>query len=86
MNLLEMLRSAMAQNTSLRVLVADGYYDKLYFWPNFTFSQFDFNRELRERVTIATYEAGHMMYIHKPSLAKMKKDVADFVESSTPGE
>ena len=23
----------MAQNPYLRVLVADGYYDKLYFWP-----------------------------------------------------
>ena len=79
LNLLETLRSAMAQNTGLRVLVADGYYDKLYFWPAFTFSQFDFNAELRERVEIATYESGHMMYIHKPSLAKMKADLARFI-------
>ena len=85
LNLLETLRSAMAQNPSLRVLVADGYYDKLYFWPAFTFSQFDFNPELRERVRIATYEAGHMMYIHKTSLAKMKADIAAFVRSSGSG-
>ena len=58
LNLLEELRSAMAQNPYLRVLVADGYYDKLYFWPEFTFSQFDFNPELRSRVRIATYEGG----------------------------
>ena len=84
LNLLEALRSAMAQNPNLRVLVADGYYDKLYFWPAFTFSQFDFNPELRERVWIATYEAGHMMYLRKASLAKMKSDIADFILSAVP--
>lgn len=84
LNLLEELRSAMAQNPYLRVLVADGYYDKLYFWPEFTFSQFDFNPELRSRVRIATYEGGHMMYIHKASLAKMKGDIAEFILAAPP--
>jgi len=78
MNLLETLRSSMAQNPHLHVMIADGYYDKLYFWPEFTFSQFDFSG-LRDRVTIETYESGHMMYIDEPSLAKMKADMAAFV-------
>ena len=78
MNLLETLRSSMAQNPHLHVMIADGYYDKLYFWPEFTFSQFDFSG-LRDRVTIETYESGHMMYIDEPSLAKMKGDMAAFV-------
>ncbi len=82
LNLLEELRSAMAQNPHLQVLVADGIYDKLYFWPNFTFAQFDFNPELRARVKIATYESGHMMYIHGPSLVKMKDDMAGFIQSA----
>lgn len=79
MNLLETLRSSMAQNPHLHVMIADGYYDKLYFWPEFTFSQFDFSG-LRDRVTIETYESGHMMYIDEPSLAKMKADMAAFVD------
>jgi carboxypeptidase C (cathepsin A) len=79
MNLLRMLRSSMAQNPHLHVMIADGYYDKLYFWPEFTFSQFDFSG-LRDRVTIETYEAGHMMYIDEPSLAKMKADMTRFVD------
>jgi carboxypeptidase C (cathepsin A) len=82
LNLLEELRSAMAQNPHLQVLVADGIYDKLYFWPTFTFAQFDFNPELRSRVKIAKYESGHMMYIHGPSLVKMKDDMAAFVRSA----
>ena len=79
MNLLETLRSSMAQNPHLHVMVADGYYDKLYFWPEFTFSQFDFSG-LRDRLTIETYESGHMMYIDEPSLAKMKVDMAALVD------
>ncbi len=27
------------------------------------------------------YEAGHMMYIHQPSMVKFKKDVANFIRS-----
>ena len=78
MNLLETLRNSLAQNPHLHVMIADGYYDKLYFWPEFTFSQFDFSG-LRDRVTIETYESGHMMYIDEPSLAKMKTDMAALV-------
>jgi carboxypeptidase C (cathepsin A) len=80
LNLLESLRDAMAYNSNLYVMVADGYYDKLYFWPSFTFSQFDFNQEIRQRVKIEKYEAGHMMYIQQASLAKMKTDIAAFFD------
>lgn len=75
LNLLESLRDAMAQNPNLYVMVADGYFDKLYFWPDFTFSQFDFNQEIRQRIKIEKYESGHMMYIREASLAKMKMDI-----------
>ena len=81
MNLLETLRGSMAENPHLHVLVADGLYDKLYYWPEFTFSQFDFSG-LRDRLTIETYESGHMMYIDEPSLVKMKADMEAFVARS----
>ena len=79
MNLLEALRSSMAQNPHLHVMIADGIYDKLYFWPEFTFSQFDFSG-LRERISIETYESGHMMYIDEGSLVKMKADMEALVD------
>ncbi len=81
MNLLATLRNSMAQNPHLHVMIADGYYDKLYFWPEFTFSQFDFSG-LRDRVTVETYESGHMMYIDEASLAKMKADMEAFVHTA----
>jgi hypothetical protein len=31
---------------------------------------------------MAHYEAGHMMYIHKPSLIQLKAGLADFVRSA----
>ena len=28
------------------------------------------------------YEAGHMMYVHEPSLAKLKADLKGFIEAA----
>jgi carboxypeptidase C (cathepsin A) len=35
---------------------------------------------LRPLFETGEYEAGHMMYIHSPSLARLKADVARFVQ------
>jgi len=37
---------------------------------------------LKANVKTAYYEAGHMMYIDVKSLAKLKQDVAAFIQSS----
>jgi carboxypeptidase C (cathepsin A) len=29
------------------------------------------------------YEAGHMMYIHRPSHAKLKADIAEFIKDAS---
>jgi len=42
----------------------------------------DIADEQRKNIRIAYYEAGHMMYIHEPSLAKFKDDLAGFVRDS----
>jgi carboxypeptidase C (cathepsin A) len=36
--------------------------------------------EQKKNVKITYYEAGHMMYIHKESLLKMRKDLEGFYE------
>jgi carboxypeptidase C (cathepsin A) len=33
---------------------------------------------------MAYYEAGHMMYIHLPSLAQLKADLDNFIRSAVP--
>jgi len=38
--------------------------------------------KLRANVEIKYYEAGHMMYVHPPSLVAFKRDLAAFVTSS----
>lgn len=74
------LRSAIVKNNDLKVLVACGYYDMAtpYFSNLYTFSHLDLPAELRKNITFTYYEAGHMMYIHKPSLMKLKNDAAEF--------
>jgi carboxypeptidase C (cathepsin A) len=37
---------------------------------------------LRKNITIERYEAGHMMYLHAPSLEKLKRDGAGLIERS----
>jgi carboxypeptidase C (cathepsin A) len=37
------------------------------------------NGEFKDRVKMGYYEAGHMMYIHKPSIIKLKKDLTAFI-------
>ena len=39
-------------------------------------------QSLRGNVTIAYYEAGHMMYIRKADHAKLKKDVQAFIRGA----
>jgi carboxypeptidase C (cathepsin A) len=34
------------------------------------------------RIQLKYYEAGHMMYVHPPSLAKMKRDLDEFIDST----
>ncbi|MFC1725260.1 S10 family peptidase [candidate division KSB1 bacterium] len=83
-NVGEMLRSAMSQNRNLKVLILEGYYDAAcdYFTAMYAFSHIDMNGELKDRIKFAFYESGHMMYAHKPSLIKMKKDIAEFINDS----
>jgi carboxypeptidase C (cathepsin A) len=80
LNVAETLRSAMTTNPALRVFVASGYYDFAtpYFASDFTFGHLGLDEALRDNVTRAYYESGHMMYIHGPSLDKLKRDLAAF--------
>ena len=82
----ETLRQAMTQNQFLRVFVAKGYYDCAtpFFAANYTFDHLGLDATLRGHISDSYYEAGHMMYVHLPSLAKLKQDVATFMKVSVP--
>lgn len=80
----ETLRKAMMQNPHLKVLVANGYYDLAtpFFATEYTFEHLGLRGEALTNYEMTYYEAGHMMYIHEPSLAKLKADLSTFVKSA----
>lgn len=88
LNVAETLRKAMTVNRYLRVFVGNGYYDlgTPYFATEYTFNTIGLDPELRDHVAMGYYEAGHMMYMHLPSLEKLKADLASFIENSVPQE
>lgn len=84
-NVAETLRSAMSKNNALRVMVAAGYYDLAtpFFAADYTVSHLGLAPSLRERnVETYYYDAGHMMYVRVPDLAKLTRDVEGFYERS----
>lgn len=79
----EALRQAFAKNPHMRLFVASGYYDLAtpYFATEYTLSHLGLERSLRDQITTAFYQAGHMMYIHEECLVKLKEDVSGFLKS-----
>ncbi|MFQ5534610.1 MAG: S10 family peptidase [Sphingomonadales bacterium] len=72
--------TAMRQNKHFRVLVASGYYDFAtpFFGAENSMAR---NGIMPERVTMTYYPAGHMMYVHAPSLKQLNADVRAFIEA-----
>jgi carboxypeptidase C (cathepsin A) len=79
-NVADDLREAMTENPALRVYVANGRYDLAtpYFATEYTFDHLALDPELRGNVSMGDFPAGHMMYIHLPSLAKLRGELAAF--------
>jgi carboxypeptidase C (cathepsin A) len=82
----ETLRQAMSINPHLKILVANGYYDLAtpYLATRYTFNHLGLDASLEQNYEMTYYEAGHMMYVHQPSMAQLKEDLARFVETAVP--
>jgi carboxypeptidase C (cathepsin A) len=85
-NTAEPLRQAMTANPALKLFVASGYYDLAtpYFASNYTVDHLGLDASLRGNITQTYYEAGHMMYIKKSSLAKLRDDLASYLQRALP--
>ena len=86
-NVAETLRRSMTQNPFLKVIVANGYYDLAtpYLGTEYTLNHLILDPGLRGNISLTYYEAGHMMYLHKASLMKLKTDLAAFIGSAVTG-
>jgi carboxypeptidase C (cathepsin A) len=83
-NTLVDLSYAMTQNPGMQVLVQQGYYDLAtpYLATDYYLDHLDIADELRSNIVLKHYEAGHMMYVHEPSLVGFKSDLAEFIKSA----
>ena len=81
----ESLRSAFAKNPHMRLFIAFGYYDAAtpLFAAEYTLNHLRLDPSLKDHIARGYYEAGHMMYIHLPSLARLSHDVGTFLQAAS---
>jgi carboxypeptidase C (cathepsin A) len=87
-NVAETLRKAMTINPFLKVFIANGTYDLAtpFLATEYTVNHLGVDESLRDNISMAYYEAGHMMYAHHASLVQLKADLANFILSSVLAE
>jgi carboxypeptidase C (cathepsin A) len=80
----ENLRSAMAQNPFLHLLVQSGYFDggTDYFGAKYTMWNLDPAGRLRDRMRFQAYRSGHMMYLRQEDLATSNQHIREFIQTA----
>ncbi len=83
-NLLPDLSMALTTNPNLQLLIQHGYYDLAtpFGAMHYDIDHLDIPAAARERVEIAYYESGHMMYLHEPSMRQYRDDLVAFIRKS----
>ncbi|MCY4403644.1 MAG: peptidase S10 [Candidatus Poribacteria bacterium] len=81
-NVADTLRKAMTTNPSLKVYVANGYFDLAtpFLATEYTFSHLGLDKSLQDNISMSYYRAGHMMYIDMDELEKMKADMDAYLD------
>ena len=84
---IEDLRTAMAKDPYLHVMVGAGYYDTATPFANaeYGFDHLGFDKTYSDRVEFKYYESGHMAYLNQPSAKQLKNDIANFIASTKKG-
>lgn len=85
-NVAETLREGMTQNAYLKVFVACGYYDLAtpFLAAMYTADHLGLDPTLRGNLSLGFFDAGHMMYLYRPSLEKLKTDLSGFITGAVP--
>lgn len=83
-NVAETLRGAMMKNPHLKLFVANGIYDLAtpFYATEYTINHLGLRDGVDKNITMAYYDAGHMMYTHKPSLKALSADLKKFIRSA----
>jgi carboxypeptidase C (cathepsin A) len=80
LNVAPLIGKAMRQNSGLRLLNAQGWYD---FATPFFGAEYSLKRTgiPQDRITWTYYDAGHMMYIRDEDRAKLSSDIRTFIRA-----
>ena len=83
-NTAEDLRKAMTRNPYLKVWVTASYYDLAtpFFAAENAVALMNLAPSIRANLRFTYYEAGHMLYIHRPSRLKFKADFESFLNDA----
>jgi len=72
---------AMSRNPYMKVLILNGYYDLAtpFYGVEYSIDHLGLEKDIKKNIIMKYYEGGHMMYTHRPSLEKFKKETAEFI-------
>jgi carboxypeptidase C (cathepsin A) len=75
----------MLTNPHLQVEVENGLYDLAtpFFATEYTMDHLGLPEKLQKNIRMQYYDAGHMMYLRDEDLAKLKNNVASFLEAAS---
>jgi carboxypeptidase C (cathepsin A) len=78
------LRQGFQLHPNLKVIVCNGYYDLAtpLLATEYTFNHIPLPEEQQANIQMTYYPAGHMMYLHQPSLAALSKDLLAFIKNA----
>ncbi|MDX1629846.1 MAG: carboxypeptidase, partial [Fulvivirga sp.] len=78
------MRDALTRDPNLKVLILNGYYDlaTVFYGVEYSINHMGLDAELKKNIIMKYYEAGHMMYTHKPSMEQFKSDVDQFIDQT----
>lgn len=83
-NVMPDLASAMKFDPKLQVMLIGGLYDLStpFYTAIYEMEHLPIPRSLRKNIHYAFFPAGHMMYVHVPSLKQLHDDVASFIDAT----
>ena len=79
------MATAMSKDPNVKVLILNGYYDiaTVFYGVEHSIDHLGLTSEIKKNIIMKYYEAGHMMYTHQASLEKFRKDVSEFIGTTS---
>jgi carboxypeptidase C (cathepsin A) len=79
------LRKGFQLHPGFKVIVCNGYFDLAtpLLATEYTFGHIPLPEKQRSQIKLTYYKAGHMMYLHEPSLRLLSKDLHKFIDNAS---